>query len=817
MLCALTLAALAVAGATDVAPVAGGNALTLPVQRHILRMTPSDSGPVWLFAVQQQGTGGHALGLYRSSDEGASWQYAGAIQDDASHTDRAELLASGNDLLVLYSIETPAGIDIGGSTRHDVVLQRWKYGGHGTWTKSSTSTVFDSTSNSTAYYRATMTRDSQGRLWVAAFKLETNDTSSVVVASSTDGGASFTRQTLGGSMTARAGGRIDAVAGKVIVLFDEHDAGSASRYFLRSDDSPVGTWSGLRTAWSEGIYHGAAYSSVTVGSKLHIVYKDEAEVLRYRTFDGASFSGSTVIDAHSDWAMQPAITEVDGSLFVFWNHQISTNHYELRLERLSSGSVSVLDSSSTWKGYLAAPAHLSGDASQVLCGFGNTVTVNDSGYVRVVRVSRTPTSSPPATGGSGSTGGTDAGTGSTGGSGGGSGTTGGTDAGSGSTGGTGSGSTGGTDAGSTTGTASADGTLLFSDDFARTDTTGVGANWTIQSGLWRTANFTQSDLDGEDLAHPKSVICADCRVQARAVGFGVPTTALYLRESTSGSDRYELALTGSGMLQLQRIRSGVATVLTQATSGAALNDWATLSLSASGSNPVVLRGYVNGALKLQFSDSATDRLTASGYAGLHTGRAGVAFDDFRIYALQSTSTSSPPPPTTTGALFSDDFTRTTMGTDWDVPLGAWLVRNNQVQSDRDSLNLALEKPVHCADCRVEARVIGFGVPDTTLVLRAGDSSPYDRYEVSLEGDGKLQIRRWRGNVMTVLGTAPSGLSDLTAPATISLAASGSTLTASVNGAARLSVTDSTLTTAGRAGMATGNAGVVFDQFRVTAK
>src|SRR5690242_16080060 len=51
-----------------VAPVNQGNALTLPAQRHLVRLTPA-SGPRWLLALQQDGADGRMLGFYRSDDE----------------------------------------------------------------------------------------------------------------------------------------------------------------------------------------------------------------------------------------------------------------------------------------------------------------------------------------------------------------------------------------------------------------------------------------------------------------------------------------------------------------------------------------------------------------------------------------------------------------------------------------------------------------------------------------------------------------------------------------------------------------------------
>src|SRR5439155_687028 len=78
------------------------------------------------------------------------------------------LLAVGNDVAVLYSWEGPT---LDGSTRHDVYFQWWRWGGSD-WTPEPARLVFDSTSSASAYYRAELARDSLGRLWVQAFRLE---------------------------------------------------------------------------------------------------------------------------------------------------------------------------------------------------------------------------------------------------------------------------------------------------------------------------------------------------------------------------------------------------------------------------------------------------------------------------------------------------------------------------------------------------------------------------------------------------------------------------------------------------------------------
>jgi len=68
--------------------------------------------------------------------------------------------------------------------------------------------------------------------------------------------------------------------------------------------------------------------------------------------------------------------------------------------------------------------------------------------------------------------------------------------------------------------------LLFSDDFNRALTSGLGPGWTIVAGLWRDNQKANSDLDALDRAAPAGVTCADCRVDARTVNFAAGESML---------------------------------------------------------------------------------------------------------------------------------------------------------------------------------------------------------------------------------------------------------------------------------------------------
>src|SRR5262249_37658491 len=161
----------------------------------------------------------------------------------------------------VYSYEGPT---LAGSTRHDVWFQWWRHHS-GEWTPDPALRVFDSTSGSTAYSRAELQRDSHGRLWIQAFRLEPDGSNTIVLAVSSDGGASFSTQPSLDNLGSRGGGRLLSLGSRMLLLYGAHGV-VAAHYRTRSDADPLGSWSSAQTAFSEGIYHGAALSAVADGA-----------------------------------------------------------------------------------------------------------------------------------------------------------------------------------------------------------------------------------------------------------------------------------------------------------------------------------------------------------------------------------------------------------------------------------------------------------------------------------------------------------------------------------------------------------------------
>jgi hypothetical protein len=866
------LAALLFAAPVNVISVGGGNALTLPAARHLVRMDPQDGRPAtWLLAVQQDGAAGHWLSMYRSDDEAQSWGWYAPIQDNCCERDTPDMLPVGMDVAMVFSYEGP---DITGSINHDVYFQWWRWDGGSNWNPQTPVKVFDSTSSSTAYLRGEIARDSVGRIWIWAQRLNADGSFTMVMSVSSNGGATFQAQPSLDSFADRPGGRIMPVGGgRMMLLYGTHGVDPGYQR-MRSDSDPVGTWGARQVVFPEGLYHGAALSAAEDGSGgVHLVYKDVNEQLFYRHWNG-SWSSAQLVEGSADWALQPAITRVDSDLVIFWNRMLTTDtDYQFYYRILDSGTLGAthqLDGAGGFKGYPASAEVLPDFVPDVPCFFGKTPDANSSGWVALTSAP-TPNASPPPPPPPPPDGGVDAGPPDAGPP----------DAGP-PDGGTGGGPTG----------------TLFSDDFNRTVNSGLGPSWQVKTGLWRDdGQRGNSDLDGTDQASVIGLSCADCTVQARIVNFNAATAALDLRE-TANNDRYDVGVTSTGRLQIRRHRGSTTTVLGDVASGIAdLGDWATIALTATGAGPVQLVASVNGVPKLSVTDSSASAITSAGTAGLWTTLAGIWFDDFVVTGNgdgggapdagppdagppdagtpdagppdagtpdagppdagppdagppdagppdAGTPDAGPPdagppdagppdagtpdagPPDggggggTTGVIFSDDFNRTlssNLGPKWTVLSGGWR-DNNQANSDRDALDRAMAAGISCADCRIDAKMVNFAGGDSRLELRVNAGN---RYALALTKAGKLEIRRYAGTAVTVLGSVASGIADLGSYHSFSFSVQGAfpvTLTGYVNGVPKLSATDSSAsayTGSGGAGISATFSGILFDNFTLT--
>lgn len=361
------------------APVNAGDALTLPAHRHLVRVA-SGGRARWLLALEQDGGGGRYLGFYRSDDEARSWRYVAPIAN--LMRERADLVPVGMDVALVRSWEGPF---LNSAVGRGVYFQWWRYDAAAdNWTPTPAVTVFAPSAPSTGFYRAELARDSFGRLWVQAWRLNADGTNTALVSVSSDGGATFVPQPALATTTARGGGRFISLGNKLMMLWDQHSGVGTAQLRLRNDADPLAQWSPAQTAFGGGIYHGAALSAVADGrGGLHLVYKDKSFVLWYRHFDGAAFGAATLIENQGNWELQPAVSRVGDDLVLFYNRVINTNtNDEVRVRTFHAGvwsAPAVLDASVSFKGYPGTAEELPPTTASVPCFFSVTANAGVGG------------------------------------------------------------------------------------------------------------------------------------------------------------------------------------------------------------------------------------------------------------------------------------------------------------------------------------------------------------------------------------------------------------------------------------------------------
>jgi len=171
-------------------------------------------------------------------------------------------------------------------------------------------------------------------------------------------------------------------------------------------------------------------------------------------------------------------------------------------------------------------------------------------------------------------------------------------------------------------------TTVFVDDFA---TTSVDEWSHSGSGQWSLSGsaYAQNSVAGE----ARAVIggpTADQVVQARVRQIAWSSTgtaerwAGVLARYTNNANYYYLHLRSGGTVSLRKLVNGAITTLASAPLAVSLNTQYALRLEVVGNQ---LRGYVNGNLLLQ----ATDSSHAAGISGLMTNKSATQFDDYIAY------------------------------------------------------------------------------------------------------------------------------------------------------------------------------------------
>ncbi|GIF24367.1 pectate lyase [Actinoplanes tereljensis] len=197
----------------------------------------------------------------------------------------------------------------------------------------------------------------------------------------------------------------------------------------------------------------------------------------------------------------------------------------------------------------------------------------------------------------------------------------------------------------------------FSDNFEDGDTAGwskSGGTWSVVSDGSKVLKQTKT---GATLARQFAGLTdwADYTVQARVEPLSVAADgyAAIVARSTSATSFYRLAVTGTNKVRLESVKSGTATVLSEAALTVTAGTTYTLGLSVNGST---LSGSVNGASVVTASATAF----AKGRIGLQTYGASAQFDDVSV-TVGSTSTPTSSPTTSPTASPSGSFESSPIG------------------------------------------------------------------------------------------------------------------------------------------------------------
>lgn len=178
---------------------------------------------------------------------------------------------------------------------------------------------------------------------------------------------------------------------------------------------------------------------------------------------------------------------------------------------------------------------------------------------------------------------------------------------------------------------------LFYDSFNRTS--GLGANWSVQNGSFTTdgsmavAGTMTSSGTGNwaqltaTLPNSNYSVAADIIVPSGSFDSG-----LVARSNDSASfsrTLYSAQIATDGNINLFRRNDWNWTLLASTAGGIVANTSYNLKLIVTGSNPVHLEVWLNGAQKIVFDDSSTSQI-ATGAPGMENYDTGVKYDNLTI-------------------------------------------------------------------------------------------------------------------------------------------------------------------------------------------
>jgi hypothetical protein len=307
----------------------------------------------------------------------------------------------------------------------------------------------------------------------------------------------------------------------------------------------------------------------------------------------------------------------------------------------------------------------------------------------------------------------------------------------------------------------------------------------------------RSDTDWKD-----QIVEAD--VTLRTVSGTNRFFGILARHGAAPNNYYYLVLRTNNSIELKRIVNNVAANITPPVTSfpVVLGTTYRLRLEVVGST---LKGYVNGELKIQGSDTSF----SSGRAGLLTFFSDVAFDDVHI----DPTPSSP-------VLAADDF-EDGNAEGWTMPAGSWTVATdgtNQVLRQTDTTSVARAQINSASGSRqiieIDAKALSFDAADAWVGLTARYTDAGNHYAVTLSNAGTIELRKIEGGIATTLATAttPTAIGSWQS---LRFTAVGESLKVYLKGRLILQATDATFPT-GSVGLTTSSASAEFDEILVVA-
>jgi len=293
---------------------------------------------------------------------------------------------------------------------------------------------------------------------------------------------------------------------------------------------------------------------------------------------------------------------------------------------------------------------------------------------------------------------------------------------------------------------------LFDDNFKRT--TGLGANWSVPIGSYTTdgaAAVSGAPPVGGNWAKVNAslgtndyVVTSDVVVPAGSLFSGIVARG----GVNFGDDEYAQQISTDGNVYLYRRNVGTWTVLGSAAAGITAGTTYSLKLVVSGSNPVHLEAWLNGALQIVVDDTSASRLQ-SGAPGIENYDANVRYSSFAVYA---------------GPVFADRFSRTTgLGSAWVTDNGTYTADGSGAVSGAPPVqgNWAhITTPPSTANYAVEADLtIVTGSQFSGIVGRSAVANQFtsDVYAAQISTDGAIYLYRRNGWTWTTLTSTPAGI------------------------------------------------------------